>query len=61
MATRTYIPELINLLRHLCLYIIRYRETIKANSPIGTADAMDNVVEACNALVALLPVDIPTE
>lgn len=61
MATRTYVPELINLLRHLCLYIIRYREKIKANGMAGTADALDNVIAACNELIALLPVDIPTE
>ena len=61
MAERTYIPELLNILRRLCLYIIRYRETIKANAPAGTAAALDAVIEACNALTALLPVDIPTE
>lgn len=61
MAERTYVPELINILRRLCLYIIRYREKIKANSPVGTADALDALLEACNALTTLLPVDLPTE
>lgn len=61
MASRTYIPQLINIMRRACQYIIRYRETIKANSPIGTATALDNVVAACNELLALLPVDLPEE
>lgn len=61
MSQRTYVPQLLNMLRRVCLYIIRYREKIKAHGSVGVADAMDELVEACNALVALLPVDLPEE
>lgn len=61
MAARTYVPQLINMLRRVCLYVIRYRDKIKAAGAAGTGDALDQLVAACNELLALLPVDLPDE
>lgn len=61
MSSRTYVPQLLNILRRLCLYLIRYRDKLVAAGETGTASAIDVVIEGCNALVALLPVDIPEE
>jgi hypothetical protein len=57
MASRTYLPQMVYILHRICVYITRYRATILDNLPTGGAAALDAVILACEALIALA--DIP--
>lgn len=54
MARRTYAPTFINLLRKLCVYIIRYQNTLVAGlTDAGVTDAQTKVslvVSACESI-----------
>ena len=58
MGRKTYFPTFIRVLKKICVYYTRYRETIKAESN-GTVDALlDEFDEICHELLAQM--SIPT-
>lgn len=57
MASKTYIPTLVRILRRACIYISNYRNTIISFLPEGGAAALDAIVLACDAFIALVPDD----
>jgi len=57
---KTYLPTLLKLLVHVCTYITKYQDTIKANIPETSAPLVDAVVAACAALREVLVVAIPS-
>lgn len=61
MATRTYVPQIVNLLRLVCKYIVAHRVKLVANVGTGGGAALDDIVTACEVFIALVPEDIPTE
>jgi len=59
MASRTYLPTLIKILRTMCVYIARYRDQILKVIGDGNADVLDGLVTACNVFMAVADVFIP--
>lgn len=51
MARKTFVPHLLYLLHRVCVYIIRYRETIIQFIPEGGAALLDAVLLACQEFV----------
>lgn len=47
---RTYIPQLYNLVKHLCKYIALYNAIIRPNLPEGVVGLWDNLVDDLNSL-----------
>lgn len=52
--SRTYIPQLYNLVKHLCKYIALYDAIIRPNLPEGVVENWDAFVEDLNNLCAAL-------
>ena len=56
MATKTYSPTFIQMLRKLCVYIARYRNTLIGGlTDFGVTDAaekVDAVIAACEAITS---------
>lgn len=56
MAQKTYVPTLISLLRKICLYIVRYQNTLKAAMiDFGITDAeakLAALMAACEAITS---------
>lgn len=56
MGSRTYIPKIVTILKGVCIYITRYRQTIES---FLTTDAQKNalqgVLDACELFVSLAP------
>lgn len=54
MATKTYAPTFVRMLRRLCLYIVRYRNTLIGGlTDFGVTDAsskVDAVISACEGI-----------
>lgn len=61
MGHRTYIPQLVNFLRIVCKYIVAHRETMIANGPGSLGVKLDAVMQACEALLLVVPADLPTD
>lgn len=59
MAKRTYLPELLRILNHMCKYVATYRETILKFLPEGSESTLDAAVSACIALSEVLIEVIP--
>jgi hypothetical protein len=60
MASRTYLPALLHLLRTVCKYIVRWEDQIRASLPDGTPQtALTAVVTACQAMEDILVGIIP--
>lgn len=55
MARKTYVPTLVWLLHRVCVYIARYRSVIVEYLPEGGSAALDAVLLACEAFMALVP------
>jgi hypothetical protein len=55
---RTFIPRLIYLIRVVCVYITRYRQQLNENLPPAAIPYLDEIMNACEALIA--EVDVPT-
>ena len=58
MAARTYIPQLIRIVRIVCLYVTRYNAQIRANLPEGAISPFDTMTAACSALLVAIG-DLP--
>lgn len=58
MSARTYIPQLIRIVRVVCLYVTRYNAQIRANLPEGAISAFDAMSAACNDLLVAIG-DLP--
>lgn len=58
---RTYLPKLLLILRLVCNYIGRYRETILKYLPEGSETALDAVTTACEALEIIVAAEIPPD
>jgi len=60
MASRTYLPRLLFILRLVCHYIQRWESQIRGALPDGAAQtALTAVVTACEAMEAILESEIP--
>jgi hypothetical protein len=60
MGFRTYLPQLLFILKLLCKYMLRYEDKIKANLGGGSAEAaFDAALAACQILVPILEGLIP--
>lgn len=60
MASRTYLPQLLSILRLTCKYIKRWENSIRAALPEGSAQtALTAVVVACEAMEDILKEVIP--
>lgn len=55
MASRGYWPSLVTMLRRVCTYIARYRQTIIDKLGDDAAAALDAIVLACDVFIALTP------
>lgn len=51
MAKKTFLPTLAYMLGRTCVYITRYRQVIESNLPVGGNILVQNVLDACEALV----------
>jgi hypothetical protein len=60
MASRTYLPALRFVLHRVCKYIARYRDQIIGAVGAENTSKVDAVVTACNVLMAVLDVLIPS-
>lgn len=60
MASRTYLPTLVNILHKMCTYIVRYRDQILGVIGEENATALDALVTACNVFMAIANPFIPT-
>jgi len=60
MATKTYIPTVIKILRTLCVYIVRYRpqleKSLLSGFGAGAVTALNAVVIACDAFLELVSI-----
>jgi hypothetical protein len=54
MAQRTWIPQLIKILRKTCQYILRWRTQLGKFIPDESEPLLDAVVTACQALEEVL-------
>lgn len=55
LPTRTYIPMLIDLVHHLCVYTTRWNQQIRENIPdADVRAAFDALTAACSAFLALI-------
>lgn len=61
MGLRTYIPQLVAIVRVVCLYTSRYDAKIRANLPEGTETAYNALRTACDAFYALMPPVVPND
>lgn len=60
MASRTYLPHLVFVLKLVCRYMQRYEAQIKAHLGGGSTEAaFDAALAACQILVPLLEALIP--
>jgi hypothetical protein len=60
MGFRTYLPQLLALVKILCKYMLRWEDLIKANLGGGAPEAaFDAVLTACQDFVPLLEALIP--
>jgi len=60
MASRTYLPHLVFLLKVICKYMLRWEALIKDHLGGGATEAaFDACLAACQALVPLLEALIP--
>lgn len=60
MALRTYLPQLLFILKLVCRYMLRYEDRIKSNLGGGSAEAaFDAALAACQVLVPILESLIP--
>jgi len=60
MASRTYLPHLVFILKLVCRYMQRYETQIKSHLGGGTTEAaFDAALAACQILVPLLEALIP--
>lgn len=55
MATRTYLPSLIALVRTLCVYTTRYDSTIREFVPTNALTAYAAMKSACDLFLELVP------
>lgn len=55
MASKSYLPTLVFILRRACKYISKYRDTMIDFLPTGGQAALDAVVLACEAFIILVP------
>lgn len=53
MAAKMYWPTLVYMLKRVCAYIARYRQTILNHLPEGAGAALDGIVMACDIFIAL--------
>lgn len=58
MSARTYIPQLIRIVRVVCVYCVRYDVQIRAHLPEGAVSAFNSMVAACSALLTAIG-DLP--
>lgn len=60
MASRTYLPALLSILRSTCKYIARWETQIRSALPEGSAQtALTAVVTACEVMEDILKATIP--
>jgi hypothetical protein len=60
MASRTYLPTLLAIIKHACKFMARYEDQIKSHLGGGAPlTAFNAVLSACQALVPLLEEIIP--
>lgn len=52
MASRTYIPSLVDTVRRMCVYIAKHGSIIRANLPPDAVAAFDALELACMAFNA---------
>lgn len=57
MGSRTYLPTLARILHRVCIYIVQYRNVMVDHLPDGGAAALDAIVVACEAFMALYTPD----
>jgi hypothetical protein len=55
MASKTFIPALVVILKKACVYIARYQHTLEHHLPTGGAAALNGIVLACDVFMALVP------
>lgn len=58
MSARTYIPQLIRIVRVVCLYVTRYDAQIRANLPEDAITPFNAMSAACSALLVAIG-DLP--
>lgn len=56
MASRTYLPALLILAKSIRKYVNKYREKINAGLPPGGVAILDALLEALDALIAIVAV-----
>lgn len=57
MATKTFIPTLVEIVRTLCKYITRYEAIIRENLPSPESEvAFEALKVACSAFILLEPI-----
>jgi len=60
MAFRTYLPQLLFIIKNLCKYMLKYEALIKSHLGGGSAEAaFDAVLLACQTFVPILEGLIP--
>jgi hypothetical protein len=55
---KTYIPTLVRILRRVCIYITKYRQTIEEYTPTGGKAALDGIMTACEVFLDLVGAEI---
>lgn len=58
MSARTYIPQLIRIVRVVCVYTVRYDAQIRSHLPEGAVEPFNAMVAACSALLTAIG-DLP--
>lgn len=55
MASRTYIPTLVRILRGVCIYITKYRATLEEHLNTEQKEKLALLMVACEAFLLITP------